>query len=318
MNPLNEKPEQHLTQLFLKMFSADELRRLLRFSFPDELALGLPGPNAAPVALAEAATLALIQRDELAILWPRLIQERPRRQAEIEAVRDLFAQQPPRLPPKPGPTTSASTTPTEGPVTPVVKEGPIRILFVLSCPPSRYQLDTAEEIKQIRNELQLAQCRDRFTHEMITAATYADLRKALRQHKPHILHISCHGTPEAELILADGHGDEERIDAETFIGLLGLLKENLRLVVLNACHSAAITRQLVPTIDLVLGMCGAVPDRSAIAFAAVFYESIAAGDTVAQSFDLGLNELRRRKAQTNIPELLPLEGPQRQRRFVSP
>ena len=119
-------------------------------------------------------------------------------------------------------------------------------------------------------------------------------------------------------MLSDGHGDEERIDAATFVGLLGLLKENLRLVVLNACHSAAITPQLVPVVDLVLGMRGAVADHSAIAFAAVFYESIAAGDTIEQSFDLGVNELRRLKAQTNIPELLPLEGPQRQRRFVSP
>jgi hypothetical protein len=74
----------------------------------------------------------------------------------------------------------------------------------------------------------------------------------------------------------------------------------------------------VPAINLVLGMRGAVTDSSAIAFASVFYESIAAGDTVEAGFRLGINELRRRKAQTNIPELLPLEGPQRQQRFVAP
>ena len=300
-------PEQRLTQLFLSMFSAEELRRLLRYTFPDELSLGLPGANVSAAALADAATEAILKRSELAILWPRLITERPQRQAEIEAVRDLFAQQSPARP---------ETTTSAGNVMPT--DGPIRVLFVLSCPRSQDQIDTAEEVRQIRAELQSAPYRDRFAHDVIAAATYTDLRKALRQHKPHILHIACHGTPEAELILADGHGDEERIDAETFIGLLGLLKENLRLVVLNACHSAAITPQLVPVVDLVLGMRGAVADHSAIAFAAVFYESIAAGDTIEQSFDLGVNELRRLKAQTNIPELLPLEGPQRQRRFVSP
>ncbi len=294
--------EHRLTQLFLSMFSSDELRRLLRYSFGDELTSTLPGANVSAATLAAAASEALIQRDELAIVWPRLVEQRPRRQAEIEAVRDLFAQHPP-----------ANTTPTQT----ATKDGPIRILFVLSCPPSQYQIDTAEEIRQIRAELQSAPYRDRFKHEVITAATYTDLRKALREHKPHILHIACHGTPEAELVLSDGHGDEERIEAKAFIGLLGLLKENLRLVVLNACHSAAITPQLVPVVDLVLGMRGAVADRSAIAFAAVFYESLAAGDTVEQSFDLGVNELHRRKAKTNIPELLPTEGPQRQRRFVS-
>jgi hypothetical protein len=36
MSALNEKPEMRLTQLFLSMFSAEELRRLLRYSFPDD------------------------------------------------------------------------------------------------------------------------------------------------------------------------------------------------------------------------------------------------------------------------------------------
>ncbi len=307
MNAVNEKPEKHLTQLLLSMFSADELRRLLRYAFPDELVLNLPGANASPLALADAASEALLHRQDLDTLWPRLLEERPRRRAEIESVRDLIMQS---LTTKPDPIDRTGLNPI------VARSGPIRILFVLSCPTGRYQIDTAEEIRQIRAELQSAQHRDRFTHELITAATYTDLRKALRQHKPHILHIACHGTEEAELVLSDGHGDEEHIDAGTFVELLEVLKEDLRLVVLNACHSAAITQKLFPAIDLVLGMRGAVTDRSAIAFSAVFYESLAAGDTVEAAFRLGVNELRRRKAQTNTPELLPPEGPQRLQRFI--
>jgi hypothetical protein len=291
MSPPNASPEQRLTQLLLSLFSADELRRLLRHNFPEDLAHSLPGANAAPATLADAATQALKQRNELPALWPALIRERPRRQAEIEAVQALFE--------------------------PDGDQGPIRILFVLSCPPSQYQIDTAEEIRQIRAELRSARHRDRFTHELITAATYTDLRQALREHKPHILHIACHGTEQAELVLSDGRGGEELIDAPTLVELLDVLKDDLRLIVLNACHSAAITKTFIPGIDLVLGMRGAVADHSAIAFAAVFYESIAAGDTVEAGYRLGINELRRRKAQTNIPELLPLEGPQRQRRFVT-
>jgi hypothetical protein len=163
MSALNEKPEKRLTQLFLSMFSADELRRLLRYSFPDELVMNLPGANASPLALADAASEALLRRNDLDALWPRLIHERPRRQAEIEAVRDLIIQQ---LAGKPGPASGLGST--RGPV----NAGPIRILFVLSCPPGQYQIDTAEEIRQIRAELQSAQYRDRFTHELITAATY--------------------------------------------------------------------------------------------------------------------------------------------------
>ena len=165
MSSPNESPARRLTQLFLGMFSADELRRLLRYSFPDELVQSLPGANASPAALADAASEALLRRGDLDVLWPRLVQERPRRQAEIEAVRDLV--------------TRATTGP--GPSRGPVQAGPIRVLFVLSCPPSQYQIDTAEEIRQIRAELRSATYRDRFTDEVITAATYTDLRKELRQ-----------------------------------------------------------------------------------------------------------------------------------------
>lgn len=297
---MTDVPAQILSRLFLSMFSSDELRRLLRYGFPDALSQALPGVNASAVALADAASEEIVRRGELETLWPLLIAERPRRRTEIEAARDRISAQAP-----------ARNEPT-GSI-----HGPIRILFVLSCPRTQERLATEEEIRQIRAELDSATHRERFSHEVILAATYTDLRKALRKHRPHILHIACHGTPEEELILDDGRQGEERIDAETFIDLLDVLKEDLRLVVLNACHSAAITHRLAALVNLVVGMRGAVGDSSAVAFAQVFYESLASGDSVERSFRLGVNELRRRKAESNIPELLPAEGAQRQFKFAA-
>jgi len=292
-----EKPAERLARLFLSMFSANELRSLLRYTFPDELSQQMPGETAPFATLAAAASEALLHRDDLDVLWPRLIQERPRRRAEIEAARKYIDEW-------------LGDDP-DG-------KGPIRVLFVLSCPPTQTNLDTNEELRKIRAALVAAPHRDRFTIEMITAATYDDLRDSLLRHSPHILHIACHGTDDAELILSDGHGGEERIDAPTFVDLLDVLRADLRLVILNACHSAAITHRLVPAIDLAIGMRGEVNDSGAIHFAAVFYGAVATGSTVEAGFRLGVNELRRRKAQIDTPELLPREGPQRQRRFVTP
>jgi len=310
MSTSTGKPEQLLTRLFLDMFSTDELRRLLRYNFSNELALSLPGANAAPMAVAEAASEAIIRRKELATLWPVLIDERKNRRAEIEAIRDTIMQELAKRAPVAGSGNPGANKPPE-------KAGPIRLLFVLSCPKSQYQLDLQEEVRQIRLELEGAPHRAQFTHELITAATYKDLRVALDRHKPHILHIACHATPEAEIVLSNGHGDEDLIDAPSFVELLDILKDDLRLVVLNACHSAAITKQILPVVDLVVGMRGAVRDSGAVAFSAVFYERISAGDTVEKAFRLAVNELRRRKIQADLPELLPAEGPQRQRRFAS-
>ena len=290
MSDVKRELEPRLTRMFLDMFSTEELRRLLRHNFPDDLALSLPGTTAAPIAVADAASEAIVQRGLLATLWPVLLKLRPNRRAEIEALRDSCA--------------------TDDDV------GPVRLLFVISCPRSQEQIDLQEELRQVRLEFEAGPHRAHFTHEMITAATYKDLRVALGRHKPHILHIACHATPEAKLVLSNGQGDQDLIAAEVFVGLLEEFKQDLRLVVLNACHSAAITRQILPVVDLAVGMRGAVQDSGAIGFSAVFYERIAAGDAVEQAFRLAVNELRRRAIGADLPELLPAEGPSRQRRFA--
>ncbi|MDC0723168.1 trypsin-like serine peptidase [Nannocystis bainbridge] len=75
------------------MFSADELRRFLRYGFGDEVILALPGANVPPVQLVEAAC-ELLERRQLvdARFFAALCAERPRRSAEIQAVAAEWSQ----------------------------------------------------------------------------------------------------------------------------------------------------------------------------------------------------------------------------------
>ena len=296
-----ERPEARLTQLLLSLFSSDELRRLLRFSFPESLSNSLPGPSQAPVAVAAAAVDAVLAQGLLDELWPRLIDERPRRRTEIEAVQAQFAATPQ------GSDASAGTRP---------RGATTRLLYVLSCPPGETRLNLEEELRQIRTELQLSTHRDRFACEFITAATYADLRKALRKHKPHILHIACHGTSDDQLVFSDGAGASDRVDARIIAELLELYKQDLALVVLNACHSSAVAREIAAHVELVISMNSEIYDGSALAFARTLYESIADGDNAGLAFKLAVNELRRR-GDGHVPELLPASGPALERTFVA-
>lgn len=82
-----------LRQLLLKLFSADELRRFIRYRpRGDEMIAALPGGTAslADVACAAANLLARIERVD--DLFAAIEAERPRRRAEIQAVRQKFAQ----------------------------------------------------------------------------------------------------------------------------------------------------------------------------------------------------------------------------------
>ncbi|PCC75331.1 Trypsin-like peptidase domain-containing protein [Nannocystis exedens] len=73
------------------MFSADELRRFLRYRYGDEVTPSLPGPTSSPAHLVETAC-DVLERHSLVdrAFFAALRDERPRRGAEIDAVMKLW------------------------------------------------------------------------------------------------------------------------------------------------------------------------------------------------------------------------------------
>jgi tetratricopeptide (TPR) repeat protein len=70
-----------------------------------------------------------------------------------------------------------------------------------------------------------------------------------------------------------------------------VLKGDVRVVVLNACYSAAQARGIVQSIDCAVGIKGEIGDEASIAFSAEFYQALAYGRSVQQAFDLGVARL---------------------------
>ena len=78
--------------LLLSLFSADELRRFIRYGPDgDAITAELPGASASPAALAEAVVQALETRGLDEHFFERVIAERPRRVADIDKVRDAWS-----------------------------------------------------------------------------------------------------------------------------------------------------------------------------------------------------------------------------------
>jgi nucleoside phosphorylase len=70
-----------------------------------------------------------------------------------------------------------------------------------------------------------------------------------------------------------------------------VLKDNVRVVVLNACYSQAQAKAIVREIDCAVGMNDAILDDAAIAFAAEFYQALGFGKSVQEAFDIGVARL---------------------------
>jgi hypothetical protein len=89
--------------------------------------------------------------------------------------------------------------------------------------------------------------------------------------RPDIVHFSGHGDPLGEIILLAADGTPKPVPAEALAGLFRVLKDNVRVVVFNACHSEPQAKAVVRVIDCAVGMSRAIDDDHAIAFAAEFY-----------------------------------------------
>jgi hypothetical protein len=288
-----------LESLLLSMFSADELRRHLHY-LPggDEIAGALPGTHAAPATLAHEAVAVLARTRVLhdPTFWASLREARPRRAAEIDRVHELFAQAP-ATPDAPVPPTAPSQ---------------LTLLLVSASPEGADRLRVDREVRSITDKLRASRHRDRLRVVIVVAARFEDLRTALLEHAPHVLHISTHGDGGSLLF-------EPRADGSSLVvskqlrRLLGALGENLRLVVLGACESADLARELAPVAGCSIGMNGRIHDDEAIEFSVALYETLAFGKSIQTAFDAAVAGL---DADDELPRLYPpeAEDPEQRRR----
>jgi hypothetical protein len=69
--------------------------------------------------------------------------------------------------------------------------------------------------------------------------------------------------------------------------LFSTLKDNIRVVVLNACYSRVQPESISQVVECVVGMGQQIGDYAAIVFAASFYRAIGFGRSIKQAFEQG-------------------------------
>ena len=180
----------------------------------------------------------------------------------------------------------------------------LKILMVSASPDDQVRLRVDKEFRDIVARLERTFARDLLQIEQLHAATLADLRTALLRHEPHVLHLSCHGEINGDIVLEGKEQGGQRVVKADILRLLRALRDNLCLVFLNACHSHVLASEVPPNIDLAIGMTDEITDAAAMDIAVAFYETLAYGRTVETAFDtalVGLSSL----AQAHIPVLFP-------------
>ena len=156
----------------------------------------------------------------------------------------------------------------------------IKVLFLAANPAGTPPLRLDEEIRQITAKVRAAEYRDSLELVSRWAVRPDDLLQALLEVKPHVVHFSGHGSSTSELILLDDLGDPKPVSQAALVHLFRTLKDDVRVVVLNACTSRPQAEALAETVECTVGMNRPIGDSAAIVFAASFYRALGFGRSV--------------------------------------
>jgi hypothetical protein len=192
----------------------------------------------------------------------------------------------------------------------------IKVLFLVSNPLTQDRLALDEECRQISAKIRSSDHRDAIELIAAWAVRPADLQELLLRHRPHVVHFSGHGMPSAsvvsiapgtgsprrDMVRADGDraeqlvlvgedGQHQPMSKAALVDLFSVLKDNVHLVILSACHSAPIAEALAEVIPCAIGIHAQISDSAAMTFAASFYQALGFGRNIQEAFELGKNAL---------------------------
>ena len=194
----------------------------------------------------------------------------------------------------------------------------IKALFFAASPVGSSGLMVEEEIRAITKKIRASDYRDSIELVPALATQPDDLIETLNQHKPQIVHFSAHGKPTGEILLLDKVGGlPKTVKSHATRELFKTMKDNIRVVLLNACYSKAQARAIVKVIDCVIGIKTPITNQAAIAFAASFYGALGFGRSVKEAYEQGRAAILLEGIdKKNIPELLVKEDVDPSRIFL--
>jgi CHAT domain len=185
-----------------------------------------------------------------------------------------------------------------------------KILFFAANPSETTQLELGEEARDIEQKIRASTHRDFFTLKTQWATTADDLLQAMSEHLPGVVHFSGHGNVDPPgIVLHRPKGGYQLVSADALRSLFESVGDNVRVVVLNACHSEAQARAIAEIVDCVVGMKGSVDDAVARTFAASFYRALGFGRSVQNAFAQGVAAIKLQGlGEEEIPTLCVKRG----------
>ncbi|QDL11098.1 hypothetical protein DP113_27170 [Brasilonema octagenarum UFV-E1] len=166
-----------------------------------------------------------------------------------------------------------------------------KILILSANPINTTQLRLNTEVREIQSALERSRNREEFELIPRLAVRIDDLRRALLDYSPQIVHFSGHGDGTNGIALEDNNGYTQLVGTESLSNFFKLSQETVECVLLNACYSKTQAEAIYQHINCVVGMERAITDEAAIHFSKAFYDALGAGRNYNEAFEFGCNNI---------------------------
>lgn len=161
----------------------------------------------------------------------------------------------------------------------------MKILFLSATPRDRDYLRVRKEFIKIQGIIERGLYSDLLELICEWQINPGELPNLLAIHKPHIVHFSGHGESNG-IVFIDAAGDAIHVDERVLTSLFEQLRDNIRIVVLNACDTCSQAQAIAEIVGCAIGISQDIKDTTATMFATSFYKMLAYGYSVQKAFEV--------------------------------
>lgn len=158
-----------------------------------------------------------------------------------------------------------------------------KILVLTAYPKETIRSRLEQEVRQINDGLRRANAQEQFEVQSVWAIQLRDLRRAVEEYQPQIVHF-CGQGKVAGILVEDQQDEAMFVPPEKLADLFEPLHATVEAVILNACYHESQAHAMNRQVPYVIGITSALPSKTALECVADFYEALGAGKSVEEAF----------------------------------
>ena len=179
-----------------------------------------------------------------------------------------------------------------------------KILILAANPKDTPRLRLEEEVREIDNGLTRSKKRNEFVLEQKLAVRPQDLRRAMLDFNPNIVHFCGHGEGKTGIIFENEVGHKQEVSGEALSNFFKLFADQVDCILLNACYSEVHAKAIVQHIDYVIGVEKEIGDKAAIEFSVAFYDALGAGRSIKFAYEMACSAIQIQGVKAHLTPLL--------------